>query len=225
MVSHYSYNYLMPRKTLAYTISNWNRQRKYELFQKYFPLQKQWKILDIGVTEREYSESDNYLEKHYLYPTQITALAIEPLTNFKKLYPLVATVIYEGKIYPFPDKSYDLAWSNAVLEHVGNRDRQELFLKELVRTSKRAFITTPNRWFPFEIHTRLPFVHWLPKKIADRLFALFGKKWATGDYMNLLSYRDIKKLLKKTGTKNFEIHRNRLFGFTLDFVIILKDNT
>jgi hypothetical protein len=30
-------------------------------------------------------------------------------------------------------------------------------------------VTTPNRWFPLEVHTLRPFVHWLPPAGRARL--------------------------------------------------------
>src|SRR5919202_1557251 len=33
---------------------------------------------------------------------------------------------------------------------------------ERCRVARRVFVTTPNRWFPLDPHTLLPFVHWLP---------------------------------------------------------------
>ena len=33
---------------------------------------------------------------------------------------------------------------------------------EIMRVCKRWFVTTPNRWYPFEFHIRLPFITWLP---------------------------------------------------------------
>jgi hypothetical protein len=44
----------------------------------------------------------------------------------------------------------------------GGRDGQRAFVHELCRVAKRVYVTTPNRWFPIEVHTLLPFVHWLP---------------------------------------------------------------
>ena len=40
---------------------------------------------------------------------------------------------------------------------------------------RRVFITTPNRRFPVEVHTRLPFVHWLPDRTAHRVYRAVGK--------------------------------------------------
>ena len=31
---------------------------------------------------------------------------------------------------------------------------------------ERVFVTTPNRWFPLEVHSLLPFAHWLPRRRA-----------------------------------------------------------
>jgi SAM-dependent methyltransferase len=79
---------------------------------------------------------------------------------------------------PFPDDSFDVCFSNAVLEHVGDEDRQRAFVAEAVRVSRRVFLTTPNRWFPVELHTRLPLVHWLPRGAAGRVYDLAGVSWA-----------------------------------------------
>jgi hypothetical protein len=47
-----------------------------------------------------------------------------------------------------------------------------------MRVARRAFVTTPNRWFPLEVHTRLPLVHWLPDRVANRAYDLARKPWA-----------------------------------------------
>ena len=69
----------------------------------------------------------------------------------------------DGRDLPFADGEFDLGFSNAVVEHVaGGREGQRRFVHELCRVSGSVFVTTPNRWFPLEVHTLLPFVHWLP---------------------------------------------------------------
>ena len=40
------------------------------------------------------------------------------------------------------------------------------------------FLTTPNRAFPLEVHTRLPFVHWLPDSLSHRVYDALGKSFA-----------------------------------------------
>jgi len=83
-------------------------------------------------------------------------------------------------------------FSNAVIEHVGDIERQRLFVSEALRVGRRVFVTTPNRWFPLEVHTRLPFVHWLPKSGSDRAYEIAGKSWARENH--LLGSRDLRQL-------------------------------
>lgn len=142
---------------IANRISKANRKRKYDLFLKTFPVSADTTILDVGYTDSDYSGNENYLERHYPYLHNITALGVEKPTDFSRRYPQIKTVVYDGRVFPFADKSFDICWSNAVIEHVGPRDRQLAFLKEIQRVCKSAYITTPNRFFPVEVHTKCRF--------------------------------------------------------------------
>ncbi len=206
--------------SFAYRISKYNRDRKWKKFLNEICPTPLMCVLDIGFSENEYSNADNYIEKHYPYQNMLTALGVDIPDKFKKRYPNVHAVHYDGRAFPFEDKVFDVAWSNAVIEHVGNRDNQLAFLKEIKRVSNQAFITTPNRYFPVEVHTRTPFLHYLPKAIFDKYLTLIGKKWASGEYMYLLSLKDIKMLLAKAGITDFRILKSKIAGFAIDFVII-----
>ena len=206
----------------AETISRHNRSRKYNLFLKEIKPTEDETILDVGFANIEYSGVDNFLEKNYPYPANITALGTEDYDLFKQRYPEVAVFRYEGVTFPFGDKQFDIGWSNAVLEHVGNANAQIHFLRELNRTCKKVYFTTPNRYFPFELHTRMFLIHWLPKGLFDKIISYTSKKWATGDYMYLLSKRTLVRLLKKSGITNYQIHKNRFGGFTMDFSVIIQ---
>jgi hypothetical protein len=52
-----------------------------------------------------------------------------------------------------------------------------------LRVGRRAFITTPNRAFPVEVHTRLPLVHWLPDVVSHRVYELARKPWAKENHL------------------------------------------
>lgn len=209
-------------KNFAIKISTKNRQKKYDYFLEQMQPGKDTKILDVGFTDDDPYPGINFLERNYPYRKNITALGIEDAPKFKKNFPEVKVVLYEGSRFPFANNEFDIAWSNAVIEHVGSYDKQLLFLSELIRTSKSIFITTPNRWFPIEVHTRLPFLHYLPKKYFDKILPVIGKAWASGDYMNLLSINDVKKMLKELNVENYAIQKNKKFFSTMDFVLIVK---
>ena len=178
------------------------------------------RVLDVGFSENEFSDTDNFIEKYYPHPEMLTALSIETPITIKERHPVVTFIQYDGGIFPFEDKRFDVCWSNAVIEHVGNHGRQVAFINEIRRVSKTAFITTPNRFFPIEVHTRTPFLHWFGKNIFDRYLKLIGKEWAAGEYMYLLSLSEMKTILAEAGISDYRIFRNRLVGFTLDFVFI-----
>jgi len=180
------------------------------------------RVLDVGYSAFEHSNTDNFIEKNYPYPEQLTALGIDEPAEFALRYPGVKVVQYDGVDFPFEDGSFDVCWSNAVVEHVGNRDRQIKFLREIARVAKTAFITTPNRFFPIEVHTRTPFLHYLPNSLFHSYLRLIGKSWAAGDYMELLSLSDIKCLAREAELGSLRIVKNRLMGFTLDFVMLFQ---
>jgi hypothetical protein len=215
------------RKSLSIgeRIGTFNRYRKWQLFLERVNPQPEDRILDIGYTDLEYRSTDNLLEKHYPRREMITALGVDEPAHFATRYPDVKSLRYDGERFPFADASFEVAWSNAVLEHVSTEtervERQVLFLSEVRRVARRAFITTPNRWFPLEVHTRTPFLHWLPKRVFDAYLRLRGKSWAAGDYMTLLSEQDLRGRLAAAGIERYELVKNRVGPFTADFVVIL----
>src|SRR5271157_1703754 len=101
--------------SLVYRVSTYNRARKWDLFLKLMNPSDKTKVLDVGFSENEYSETDNYIEKHYPYLHNLTALGVNPPIQFKNRYPMVHAIQYEGSKFPFDDKSFDVCWSNAVI--------------------------------------------------------------------------------------------------------------
>lgn len=208
--------------TIAYRVSDWNRRRKWRLFQEAVGPNSETLILDVGYQDLSLQAADNFIEENYPWPRQITALGIEDPVNFSKRYPDVKVVVYDGVTFPFEDAAFDVVWSNAVLEHVGDRKDQLHFLRECARVGKTAFVTTPNRHFPVEVHTRIPLLHWLPTPWFDWILRRVGKERFAGDYMNLLSARKLRALLSDAGIHDARVVKNRLLGPTLDFVVIWR---
>lgn len=205
--------------SLAHRLSTFNRERKWRLFLRIVQPGPKTQVLDVGYNEREHSAVDNYIERRFPWPANLTALGLHEAVEFRQRYPQVRVVRYDGSIFPFDDKSFDVVWSNAVIEHVGNFDRQVLFVKEMARVGRRVFFSTPNRGFPIELHTRLPLVHWLPKPACDRLLKRLGRGFAAGDYMHLLTRGALCRVLHAAGVERYRIFANRLAGWPMDFVV------
>jgi len=169
---------------LAARASLWNRRRKLALFLETIRPGPETRVVDVGVgdtpfgTEPGVAATHNFFEALYPWPERITAVSDVPLPNFAQAFPTIRTVVANGLELPFADDEFDVAFSNAVVEHVGGRDEQRRFVAELCRVAPRVFVSTPNRFFPVETHTLVPVVHWLPRPTADRTMrALRRENW------------------------------------------------
>jgi hypothetical protein len=174
-------------------------------------------VLDVGGTPFNWEQIDAR------FP--ITLLNTEPLEadGLDARYTLVQG---SGTQLDFPDQSFDIAFSNSVIEHVGSLDAQRALAKELQRVGRQVWVQTPARGFFFEPHLLAPFIHFLPLSWQRRLvrnFTLWG--WITrpsrasvdrmlGE-LHLLDYATFRELFS-----DCEIRRERFFGFTKAFVAV-----
>jgi hypothetical protein len=180
-------------------------------------------VLDVGV-HREKPNSPkpaNYFIKTFRYdPANYTGLGIEDMSNVRKKYPQMKFVQYPGGRFPFKDKEFDWAFSNAVIEHVGSIAAKIDFIREMCRTSKNVFFTTPNKYFPMDSHTMVWFIHW-----NDDKFLKWRKKhnqWLPKEKLNLVSLKELKFLLKEAGVKDYLIRKNRFLGMTMTFTVVIS---
>lgn len=176
-------------------VSNYARTRMFQSVMKLAAPDCSTTILDVGVTN-DFRLDSNFFEKLYPYPNKITAVGMEDASFLERQYQGLKFVQTDGNGLPFEDKSFDLVVSFAVIEHVGNRDNQRAFVKELCRVGKAVCITTPNRWYPIEFHTVLPFVHWLPPSVFRAILSFLGKDFLSREEnLNLLDAQELLKLL------------------------------
>jgi ubiquinone/menaquinone biosynthesis C-methylase UbiE len=162
---------------VASRVSLRSRERKLRLFHELLRPGPETTVLDVGATDSAFGagSTDNFFEALYPWPGRITAVGITGLETFAVSFPDVSVVQADGRELPFPDEAFDIGFSNAVVEHVGGgRAEQQRFVHELCRVSRRVFVTTPNRFFPLEVHTLVPFAHWLPRGVRDRLLRARG---------------------------------------------------
>ena len=57
----------------------------------------------------------------------------------------LAYVHGDGCYLPFADQSFDIVFSNSVIEHVGGPEAQRRFAWEIRRTGRGYWVQTPNR--------------------------------------------------------------------------------
>ncbi len=199
-----------------------SRKRKFELFMEHMKPGAETTVLDVGVSGAATdNRGENFLEEWYAFPRRITALGVDDLSKFQERYPCVQVVSGDGKSLPFSDKSFDIVFSNAVIEHVGDAENQKKFVAECLRAGKRVFLTTPARTFPLEAHTMIPFVHWLPRSLRNSIYRKLGRVHeGTGDNLVLLSGRSLRAVFPRDA--KVKIVRQRMLGMTTVLIAIAE---
>ena len=100
----------------------------------------------------------------------------------------------------YEDNSFDLAFSNSVIEHVGEEDRQLQFANEVRRLAKAYWVQTPSIRFPIEIHTWHPLL-WQRRK-------LMGKELRLSEDLCVLSRSRMQEIFP-----DGQVYVERLLGF------------
>lgn len=103
-------------------------------------------------------------------------------------------ILADGLFLPFKQSCFKVIVCNQVLEHVPN---YKILVREIRRAVKEEgliYFATGNRFVVFEPHYGLPFLSWLPRKLANFYLKITGK----GEYYyeRLPTYWGLKKILR-----------------------------
>ena len=137
-------------------------------------------------------------------------------------------VLGDGRRLPFAENSFDLAFSNSVIEHVGELEDMQEFANECDRVGQRLYIQTPNHWFPIEPHIICLFIHWLPRSLYRKVsflsvhYLLFA--WRSASLKNIFYNEfDSIRLLRRSQLANLfpncKISTEKVLGLTKSFIV------
>jgi SAM-dependent methyltransferase len=173
-------------------------------------------ILDVGGTSEFWSDSD--------LGSNLTLLNVRPPTGVS--HDDISYVEGTATELPFSDRSFDVVFSNSMIEHLGDRANQRIFAREARRVGRRLWIQTPNRWFPVEPHVLTPVVHYLPARAQRRMLrnaTVWG--WLTRpdqatvdkllDELCLLTADDLRKLFPGS-----TLIREKVLGLTKSLIAV-----
>lgn len=196
------------------------RRKRMAIFQQIFKPDQNTRILDVGGMLLNW--------KLIGCTSPITLLNIKYYQEKKTAPPNFTYVIGDATAMEFPDNSFDLAYSNSVIEHVGTFERQKKFAKEISRVAKKLWVQTPSKWFFIEPHLLTPFVHWLPRRWQAKLlrhFTVWGilqkptpeKVQGFFDEIRLLDYREFSELFP-----DCEIRKEKFLFMTKSYIAIRR---
>ena len=183
-------------------------------------------IIDLGGTETYW----NIVPKEYLDArnVRITLVNLPSASTKKDHGPFRFVAADACDLAGFSDKSFHIAHSNSVVEHVGDWGRMIQFANELSRVSQKYYVQTPNYWFPVEPHSMTPFFHWLPRvvRIWLVLHLQLGhwKKAATreGATKLVVSAQLLKKKMLQQLFTDAEVLTERFFWLPKSFMAVKR---
>jgi predicted SAM-dependent methyltransferase len=200
------------------------RLKIYKILSKCIYIENLGSIIDVGVTADRSQISSNFFENLYPNPEKITAFSNQDASWMEEVYKGLKFSQGTALDMPFKDNTFELVFSSAVIEHVGSSNNQIKFISECYRISKKyIFLTTPNRYYPIELHTAIPLLHWVPKNIHRKILKLIGKSFfSLEENLNLLTKNDLKYYCKENNINKFEILTAKFLGLPSNLLLIIE---
>ena len=119
------------------------------------------------------------------------------------------------------DNSYDIAFSNSVIEHVGPIENQARMAKEVRRLAPRYWVQTPSIWFPIEPHNNMPFWWFYPvplKRACMKRWKRILPEWSCMvGTTTVLLYRNLQAMLPEA-----QILTERVAGIPKSYIAIRR---
>jgi hypothetical protein len=195
------------------------RRKRFLLFQSLLAsLSRPVRILDVGGTQRFWE----VMGLAAADDVHITLLNVtqQPVSSLS-----FASVAGNACQLQFGEATFDIVFSNSVIEHVGTYTDQRRMADEIRRVGKRYFLQTPNRNFPLEPHFLVPFFQFLPLATRAWLVSHFDVGW----YKKIADLQQARELVESVRLLNqaellhlfpeATLYKEKFLGLTKSFVV------
>jgi ubiquinone/menaquinone biosynthesis C-methylase UbiE len=197
------------------------RSRRFKFFEERFIRTfhdyHEIKILDVGGTV-------NFWKNNSLGSKKNVSITLLNLEKEKSTAGNITSLSGDATdLSCFQNKTFDLVFSNSVIEHLYTFENQTKMAAEVQRVGKHYFVQTPNKYFFLEPHYVFPFFQFIPKKLAYFILTKTKlsrmQKWEPGfasaylEEIRLLSLGEMKKLFPDA-----DIYMEKFMGLNKSFV-------
>lgn len=123
------------------------------------------------------------------------------------------------------DSTYDLVFSNSVIEHVGGHVQRQRFTDAVHKLAARHWVQTPYRYFPIEPHWLFPGFQFLPLTVRAEL----SRHWPlvhsqSSSHAEGLSAAMSVELLSKSEMRHYfptsKLYSERIVGVTKSLIAV-----
>ena len=175
------------------------------------------RILDIGGTQQYWLNMGMVL-------TPQTEIVLLNLYINEVSVPGFSSIVGDAcNLSGINDQSFDIVFSNSVIEHLYTKEQQEKMANEVARVGKSYFIQTPNKYFPIEPHWLFPLFQFLPFTVQVFLtqhFTLGNIKKTNSKEAAINLVKEVKLLsIKEFASffKDAKIYKEKILGVTKSF--------
>jgi len=155
------------------SLSHRLRARRFRLFEELVAeMPRPLRIIDVGGTN-EFWEQRGWAGRDDVEVTLVNLDA--PERRHENIHPTAGNAT---DLFDHDDKSFDVAFSNSVIEHLFTLENQTAMAAEMRRVASAYWVQTPNYWFPIEPHFLVPAWHWLPEDARVAILRRRGVGWA-----------------------------------------------
>jgi hypothetical protein len=197
------------------------RERRFRLFESLVAsLEPPVRMIDVGGTNG-FWEGRGWADREGVEITLVNLRAGEQ--RHSNIIPVAGDA---ADLSEYRDASFDVAFSNSVIEHLFTLDRQEAMARELRRVAPAYWVQTPSYWFPIEPHFLVPAWHWLPKEVRVRILLRTRVGWVDRcaspeaardivEQIRLLRRKEVARLFPEA-----QIVPERFFGVVKSWIAI-----
>lgn len=149
------------------------RLRRWQMFRSHFPDVTEMRVLDLGGTVESWRRAP-------VRPAHVTVLNLfEPgRSEDDRITPVTgdACAARAALASAGAPLSYDLVFSNSLLEHVGGHAQRSRLAASVLELAPYHWVQTPYRYFPVEPHWLFPLMQFLPMRAR----AAVAERWPLG---------------------------------------------
>jgi hypothetical protein len=196
--------------------SQYSRRKRLRVFLKEMKLTGGERIIDLGGSAVFWTDVEPGLN--------LTVVNL-PSELSKSEMPAQHTFVYleadACNLEQYPDNSFDIAYSNSVIEHVGGESRRQSFAAEARRLAPKYWVQTPSIYFPIEAHNHMPFWWFYPASVKRFFIGRWSKKLPAWTVMIVgTTVLDIKEL--KALFPDGLVYTERVLGFIKSYSLFRR---
>jgi SAM-dependent methyltransferase len=145
----------------------------------------------------DYGCGSGHIARYFAGRNDVTAADISDQRDAGQRNGMRFVRVESGSL-PFKDASFEIVFLNHVIAYVSDQKGLMVEVRRILRGGGVCYFALPNRNFPLEAHSKIPFIHYLP---GPFFFAVLKRTLRSDQPVYPLSYGGMVRLIHAAGFK------------------------